>query len=98
MTGDLHLECPDSQRLQLLGTELQKSSKSCVRLLTNIIKDDHQMGEEGLEPPTSYLEGSCSIRLSYSPSPSILPQPSQKLKPWPQLLVFGSFRLSLSMV
>jgi hypothetical protein len=25
------------------------------------------MGEEGLEPPTSYLEGSCSIRLSYSP-------------------------------
>ncbi len=26
-----------------------------------------KMGEEGLEPPTSYLEGSCSIRLSYSP-------------------------------
>ena len=25
------------------------------------------MGEEGLEPPTDYLEGSCSIQLSYSP-------------------------------
>lgn len=26
------------------------------------------MGEEGLEPPTDYLEGSCSIQLSYSPA------------------------------
>jgi hypothetical protein len=26
-----------------------------------------QAGEEGLEPPTDYLEGSCSIQLSYSP-------------------------------
>jgi hypothetical protein len=26
------------------------------------------MGEEGLEPPTDYLEGSCSIQLSYSPT------------------------------
>jgi hypothetical protein len=25
-------------------------------------------GEEGLEPPTDCLEGSCSIRLSYSPT------------------------------
>ncbi len=25
-------------------------------------------GEEGLEPPTDYLEGSCSIQLSYSPT------------------------------
>jgi hypothetical protein len=24
-------------------------------------------GEEGLEPPTDCLEGSCSIQLSYSP-------------------------------
>ncbi len=53
------------------------------------------MGEEGLEPPTSYLEGSCSIRLSYSPASSILPQHQQKLKLWPQLAVFGFFRLSL---
>ncbi len=55
------------------------------------------MGEEGLEPPTSYLEGSCSIRLSYSPASFILPQSQQKLKLWPQLPVFGFSRLSLLM-
>jgi hypothetical protein len=32
------------------------------------------MGEEGLEPPTDYLEGSCSIQLSYSPA--LAPYPS----------------------
>jgi hypothetical protein len=26
------------------------------------------MSEEGLEPPTDFLEGSCSIQLSYSPA------------------------------
>ncbi len=34
------------------------------------------MGEEGLEPPTDYLEGSCSIQLSYSPA----------LAPYPNIL------------
>ena len=31
------------------------------------------MGEEGLEPPTDYLEGSCSIQLSYSPVLALYP-------------------------
>ena len=31
------------------------------------------MGEEGLEPPTDYLEGSCSIQLSYSPVLGLYP-------------------------
>jgi hypothetical protein len=39
-------------------------------------------GEEGLEPPTDYLEGSCSIQLSYSPTlapyPNILRQQLQQ--------------------
>jgi hypothetical protein len=42
------------------------------------------MGEEGLEPPTDYLEGSCSIQLSYSPAlaqyPNILSRQLQQLR------------------
>ena len=42
------------------------------------------MGEEGLEPPTDYLEGSCSIQLSYSPvlapHPIILSRQLQQLR------------------
>ncbi len=34
-----------------------------------MLKYGHEKtGEEGLEPPTDCLEGSCSIRLSYSPT------------------------------
>lgn len=31
------------------------------------------MGKEGLEPPTDYLEGSCSIQLSYLPLLALYP-------------------------
>jgi hypothetical protein len=48
--------------------------RQCVTDMDNMAGST---GEEGLEPPTDYLEGSCSIQLSYSPT----------LAPYPNILL-----------
>jgi hypothetical protein len=53
-------------RTVLKSTE--KSLDALVHQLRYELMWSRFTGEEGLEPPTDYLEGSCSIQLSYSPT------------------------------